>query len=98
MNAAAISMSGMNAARLGLDASAHNVANAQTPGFRPHKVVMRTQSDGGVAAQVKTASEPGVNLEAEAAAQFELVYIFKANVCVVEVQNSLTGSLLNAKA
>ena len=50
MSTSSIARSGMNAAMIQLDVSAHNIANAQTPGFKPQRAEMAALPEGGVLA------------------------------------------------
>ncbi|TAF86451.1 MAG: hypothetical protein EAZ54_01605, partial [Curvibacter sp.] len=43
-----IALSGLNAAQTSLNASAHNVANLATEGFKRQETVQSAQSGGGV--------------------------------------------------
>lgn len=91
-------LSGMQAARLQLDAAAHNVANAQTPGFRRQQVELSTQTDGGVQAQVRTAAQAGASLETDMVAQLQAKNAFMANLAVFRTANRMAGALLDEKA
>lgn len=105
-SAAAIGLSGMRAAQQRLDTSAHNVANALTPGFQRQVVTQTTQPGlGGVDAQTGrasgTASAGGGDfghLAEDMVAQRMSVYSFAANLRTVETQDTLLGALLDAKA
>jgi len=46
-----IALSGLNAAQTSLNASAHNVANLATEGFKRQETVQTAQSGGGVTTQ-----------------------------------------------
>ena len=48
----ASSLSGLAAAQTKLATSAHNVANANTDGFKKHRVVLEEGSQGGVRATI----------------------------------------------
>ena len=61
----AIASSGLSAARMRLDASAGNVANMNTPGYRAQRVVQQAAPEGGVDASVQRANAEGVSLEQE---------------------------------
>lgn len=96
----------MRAAQAQLDASAHNVANVQTPGLQRQHVQQTTQpAAGGVSAQVS--QEPaslvqglgGFNRLAEdRAAQRMSLYSFSANLRTVQTQDALLGTLLDVRA
>lgn len=96
---ASIASSGLQAAQARLDASAHNTANMNTPGFRrlraePSEVAGR----GGVATAVQRAPQEGVALEQEVVDQMTATYAFKANLQTIKTQDEMMGSLLDVKA
>lgn len=95
-----IAQSGLQAAQLRMDSSAHNVANMNTPGFRRQVVEQQAApAPGGVQARVSgQAGAPGVALEQEAVAQLGATYAFQANVLVLRRANEMAGSLLNLLA
>lgn len=95
-----IGNSGLQAAQLRLDASAHNVANMNTPNFR-RQVVAQEEAAGsaGVRATVqRTQGAEGVALEQEAVEQMSATYAFKANLQTIKTQDEMMGSLLDVKA
>lgn len=96
---ASIGSSGMQAAQLRLDASANNVANMNTPGYR-RQVVAQEEAAGsaGVRASVERQTQEGVALEQEAVEQMSATYAFKASLQTVKVANELMGSLLDERA
>lgn len=94
-----IASSGLQAAQLRLDASAHNVANMNTPGFRRHAVSQEAVPDSaGVRATVQRQPQEGVALEQEAVEQMSATYAFKANLQAIKTQDEMMGSLLNVRA
>ena len=94
-----IGNSGLQAAQLRLDASAHNVANMNTPGFR-RQVVEQTEAPGGsgVQASVQRDGQMGSALEKDVVEQMSATYAFKANVQVIKTNDQMMGALLNTKA
>ena len=94
----AIANSGLQAAQNRLGASAHNIANLNTPGFQR----LRTEQAavpgaGGVAAT--TQREPqGAALEQEVVEQMSATYAFKANLQVLKAEDRMMGSLLDVRA
>lgn len=90
-----IGNSGLQAAQLRLDASAHNVANLNTPGFR-RQVVEQTESPGG--AGVQRSPQEGSALEQDAVEQMAATYAFKANVQVLKTNDRMMGALLDTRA
>ncbi|MEO5794275.1 MAG: flagellar basal body protein [Rhodoferax sp.] len=95
---ASIAFSGLQAAQTRLQASAHNVANSQTEGFRPLQVEQTTQSGGGVSAQVARSSQPSAGLEGDVVAQLQAKNAFLANLSVFKTNDAMLGTLLNAQA
>lgn len=93
-----ISLSGMNAATVRLNASAHNVANAGTPDFRRQTVTQSTQPGGGVGTQLVQSGAAGSDLAADAVAQMSALYDFKANLRTLLVEREMLGSLLDTRA
>lgn len=105
-SAASIGLSGMRAAQLRLDTSAHNVANAQTPDFQRLAVVQTAQAgSGGVQAQVTrepSASAAGggdfAHLADDMVAQRMSLYSFAANLRTVQTEDRMLGALLDTQA
>lgn len=94
-----IGSSGMQAAQTRLTASASNVANMNTPGFRRVEVSQTAAQDGaGVTTRVQRSTQEGVAPEQEAVEQIAATYAFKASLQVVRAQDQMMGSLLDVKA
>lgn len=93
----AISLSGMQAAQSALDASAHNIANLATGGFRRAQSVQATQADGGVSAQLTQATQAGHRMEADMVDQLVAKNAFLANLAVFKTGDQMLGALLNAR-
>jgi len=99
-------LSGMRAAQLRLDSSAHNVANVQTPDFQRQVVTQTARPDqGGVDAQVgreAAALAPtadGFGRLAEDLVEQRLsLYSFGANLRTVQAHDRMLGALLDEKA
>ncbi len=89
-------LSGLQAAQTQLQSSAHNVANAQTEGFR--RQVARPQAQGAVAARAETLPEPGSDLAADLVEQKMASYAFQANLKVIRTADTLIGRLLDTQA
>lgn len=94
-------LSGMSAAQERLRASAHNVANLNTANFRPERVELASQPEGGVVAQTQRVQQ--AQMTAEVSAERELVeqrsatYSFVANLRVLQTQLQASGTLLDIK-
>ncbi|HET9976668.1 MAG TPA: flagellar basal body protein [Burkholderiaceae bacterium] len=97
-NLASIALSGMTAASTRLATAAHNIANAQTPGFRRQLVQQTAQAEGGVAVSIGSATPFGDALIEDVVAQMSATYAFKANVLTLKAQDRMLGSLLDATA
>jgi flagellar hook protein FlgE len=96
---ASIALSGLNAASSQLATAAHNIANAQTPGFRRQVAQQAAQPDsGGVVVSIGQATEPGDALVEDVVTQIAATYAFKANVLTLKAQDRMLGSLLDATA
>lgn len=94
-----IAVSGMQAAGVRLQASAHNVANLQTEGFHRQEVQAREVPDaGGVAARVERSPRTGPALESDVVEQLSAKNAFLANLQVFRTHDRMLGSLLDAKA
>lgn len=95
-----IGSSGLQAAQLRLDASANNVANMNTPGYRREVVAQEEAPDSaGVRASVQREPQAeGVALEEEAVEQMSATYAFKANLQTIKTRDAMMGSLLDVKA
>lgn len=92
----AIAVSGMSAAQLRLQASAHNIANLGTEGFRRQQVQQASNPQGGVRTSITQALQPGQSLEAEVVAQLQAKNDFLASLAVFRTSDRMTGSLLDA--
>lgn len=92
----AIAVSGMSAAQLRLQASAHNIANLSTEGFRRQQVQQTSNPQGGVRTSITQALQPGQSLEAEVVAQLKAKNDFLASLAVFRTSDRMTGSLLDA--
>lgn len=57
--ALAISTTGLHSSIVNLRASAHNIANIDTNGFKSQSVVNRSLSSGGVSSSVRKTNTPG---------------------------------------
>lgn len=94
-----IAQSGLQAAQLRMNSSAHNVANLNTADFRRQTVAQQAApAAGGVQAQTIQAGPPGVALEAEAVEQMAATYAFKASVLVLRTADEMAGALLDERA
>lgn len=93
-----IALSGMNAAQVALDSSAHNIANLNTPGFRRQEVGQSAQADGGVAATLATVDVEGASLETDVIAQLQAKNAFLASLAVFKASDKLAGALLDQTA
>ncbi|MFO1217947.1 MAG: flagellar basal body protein [Burkholderiaceae bacterium] len=95
---ASIALSGLQAAQQRMGASAHNIANAQTPGFHRQLVQQQASPDGGVATQLAGSPLEGDSLAEDIVAMKSAALEFKANLRVLRTQDQLLGSLLDEVA
>jgi flagellar hook-associated protein FlgK len=93
-----IALSGMQAAQTQFRASAHNVANLQTEGFRRQEVQQTARSPGGVSAEVVRAGSQGPDLVRDVVDQLQAKNAFLANLAVFKASDKLAGALLDTKA
>jgi len=93
-----IALSGVQAAQTRLNATANNIANVNTEGFRRDEVSAQAREGGGVSVTVAKATQPGVDLVQDVVEQKLAVLEFKANVQVLKTSAELTGTLLDVKA
>lgn len=94
----AIALSGMNAAKTQLQASANNVANMNTDRYTRQEVTLKAQSQGGVSASVAKASAPGSALETDVVTQLQAKNAFLANLAVFKTSDKMAGALLDMRA
>ncbi len=93
-----IAVSGVQAASARMDAAAHNIANAQTPGFHRQQVHARSQETAGVMTTVGQADEVGPDLARDLVEQKAASYQYKANLKTIQTADQMMGSLLDLKA
>ena len=92
----AVSLGGMNAAQNAFDASAHNLANLSTAGFRRQQVRQETVADGGVTTSPSRLVQPGNALENDLVGQLVAKNQFLANLAVFKTSDRMIGALLDA--
>lgn len=101
-SAAATGANGMRAAQARLDASAHNLANAQTPGFQRQPAPPATQPAGAGAqagpGPLAQGSGGPNRLAEDRVTQRVSLYSFAANMRTVQTQNAMLGTLLDVRA
>jgi len=56
------------------------------------------QPEGGVAASVGTASQPGASLETDVVTQLQAKNAFLANLAVFKTQDRMAGTLMDLQA
>lgn len=93
-----IAQSGLQAAQARLGASAHNVANAQTPGFKRETATLQASPQGGVVVNISQAAQAGSDLTQDVVDQMSAKNAFMANVQVLKTADTLMGSLLDVRA
>ena len=95
---ASIALSGLNAAQWSLNATAHNIANLQTPGFRRQLTVQEARPEGGVSVSIGQAADAGDALAEDIVGQKVASYAFQANLLTLKTHDRMIGSLLDAEA
>lgn len=93
-----IALSGMNVSQTALNASAHNIANMNTGGFRRQEVAQSAQTGGGVTTTLATASTEGSSLETDVVAQLQAKNSFLSSLSVFKTSDKMVGALLDMKA
>lgn len=95
-----IALSGLQAAQTRMQASAHNLANLGTDGFRRDLVTTQAQPGGGTAATVTQAAEAQGSdaLVEDVVGQLAASYAYVANLQVIRTQDRMLGALLDARA
>lgn len=88
----------MQAAQTALRASAHNVANVATDGFRRQQVRQRPLAEGGVATDVVRSSNQGPDLVRDVIDQLQAKNALLANLAVFKAGDKLAGVLLDTSA
>jgi flagellar hook-associated protein FlgK len=104
-----IAQSGLQVASLELAVSANNVANAETDGFVPSRVVEKEVPGGGVSGDVQRESDPLAEARADRAllapsrtdlvqeilAQAKAVAVYRANLASLRVGDESAGAMLD---
>lgn len=85
--------SGLQAASLWMQSAASNVANNNTPNYRPTAVANRTTPDGGVSAQL--VPSPRTDLETQMVSQMEASTAARANMAVFSMAGRAYKSLID---
>ena len=91
-------LSGMNAASLQLQSSAHNIANLQTPEFRRQQVRQQAEPGGGVRAGLAQAELTGDALAEDIVNQMQAAVVYRANVQTLRTEAAVLGRLLDVQA
>jgi flagellar hook-associated protein FlgK len=95
---ASIALSGLQAAQTQLSSSAHNIANAMTPGFRRQVVAPQAAVGGGVTTTLERSPIVGDALAEDIVSMKLAEHLFTANLKVLQTQDRLLGSLLDEHA
>jgi flagellar hook protein FlgE len=108
---ASIAISGLRAETARLATSAQNVANINTDGYQPERVVSHERAGGGVSTQVvptydasgraSALAEPGpsqTDLAEERVAQLNSVHAYQAQLAVLRTADEMLGELVRQKA
>lgn len=94
----AIAQSGMQAALQRQSASANNIANQNTEGFKRELVSQQAQSGGGTQTSVTRADQTGNQLPQDMVNQIASSYSFQASLKTLKTQDQMMGSLLDVRA
>ena len=102
MDPLSASVSGMRAAALGVASVAGNVANVNTPGYRPRRVDFQELLEGGV--EVASVREEGgvppegmsgVDLASESTDLLGYAATYEANLKVLDAQDEVLGTAMD---
>jgi flagellar basal-body rod protein FlgC len=104
--ASSIALSGMRDAQLRVDVAAHNIANMNTDGFVPSRVISSEARGGGVQSTVQPGTPPplppgrpplpsGTDLPTELMGMMTAELAYVANAMVLRTQAEMTGTLLD---
>ena len=94
----AIALSGMSSATSRMGASAHNIANLATPGFRRELASQASQPSGGVSTRLDPAPAPGNAMEDDMVGMLAARNAFLANLAVFRTSDAMAGALLKTVA
>lgn len=86
----------MNAAQTALSASAFNIANLGTDGFRRQQVEPTPVVPSGVSATLSQAAAPGDAMVTDLVDMLQAKNAFLANLAVFKTSAKLAGTLLDA--
>jgi flagellar hook-associated protein FlgK len=93
-----IALSGLQAAQTRMASSAHNIANAATPGFHRQRVAQQSAPGGGVATTLQRSPVQGDALAEDLVALKLAQHLFTANLKVLRTQDRMLGTLLDETA
>lgn len=94
-SSSAIALSGMSAARVSLQASAHNIANLNTEGFRRQQVAQSAVPAVGVSASQSQAAQPGNAPATDMVRLLQAKNSFLVNLAVFRTGDRMMGALLD---
>lgn len=95
---ASISLGGLHAAQTALAASAHNIANSATGGFRRQVVTSTAREGGGVGVSLDQAPEAGHALETDVLGLLTAKNHFLANLVVFKTSDAMARTVLDLQA
>ena len=94
-SSSAVALSGMSAARVSLQASAHNISNLSTEGFRRQQVVQSATPAGGVRVSLSQTTQPGNAPETDMVRLLQAKNSFLVNLAVFRTGDRMMGALLD---
>lgn len=94
-SSSAVALSGMGAARVSLQASAHNIANLNTEGFRRQQVAQSAVPAVGVSASQSQAAQPGNAPATDMVRLLQAKNSFLVNLAVFRTGDRMMGALLD---
>jgi flagellar hook protein FlgE len=93
-----IALSGMTSATANLGASAHNLANLGTAGFRRQITSPENLPSGGVTSRLDSAPESGNAVETDLVGLLSAKHSFLANLAVFRTSDAMAATLLDTVA
>jgi flagellar basal body rod protein FlgG len=101
-NAISIAASGMNAADALLNATANNIANADTPGYQDEGADLEPLEGGGVGVDTldlsdvpNTSGGSNINLAQQMTNLSSAQFLYNANAAVISITNQMYGNLID---
>ncbi len=96
MDAASIAGTALHAQQVNVGVIANNVANAETPGYKPQQVTMIPMSPGVAVGPIIASAQSSVDLGGELVNLIVAQHAYEAAAKVVSASDKMTHDLLQA--